>query len=511
MIDSISGSIGNLEEYCRGVLKGGLWAPENTRLFASFFGQERYWDSVGDLTASLRDDLSIHVEYPYVDRVYRDSYYSYFSSKLTEVPRNCIRVCLFNPGMDDNSFATPEGRRWLAQNYLGFFVIRPTPGANIGRSCISPLAFKRHDFEICVTRIDTWIRGLKLTCEGFPYSSQDAETMTCAETSLWALVEYFSHRYQNYTPVLPSQIHRVLADSMVERQVPSNGLSIPTLSYGLKALGFATRIYATQVFEPTVLLDLLDIYMESGIPVLTGMSNGTVGHAFLTIGKESGSNYPKGTRIGEVNGHGIYDYPNARKLIVIDDNHPPYTCLDRDANDAHYMAINAKNWKGCKIDSVIVPLYPKVYLEAFEARAYMVNQIVGSDVFDGLDSAVTVRVFLASGRSYKKYALEDAEMDPRLSLVVASIETSKLIWVAEVYRCNPNGSLSPDHMNVEGLMIVDATDPRRLPISRIIGAWGNVLSIRSQDSMLKTFVPLRPFKPFRNLRPFHSTKPNSNS
>lgn len=51
------------------------------------------------LLRALRPDLRIVVEYPYVDKVYRDSFYSYFASKSIQYPRNAIRVSLFEKGM----------------------------------------------------------------------------------------------------------------------------------------------------------------------------------------------------------------------------------------------------------------------------------------------------------------------------------------------------------------------------------------------------------------------------
>lgn len=40
----------------------------------------------------LRPELRMIVETDYVDKVYRDSYYSYFSTKLKEYGRNCLRI-----------------------------------------------------------------------------------------------------------------------------------------------------------------------------------------------------------------------------------------------------------------------------------------------------------------------------------------------------------------------------------------------------------------------------------
>ena len=44
----------------------------------------------------LRADLSVYLETQYVDKVYRDSYYRYYSAKALIYPRDCIRLSFFD-------------------------------------------------------------------------------------------------------------------------------------------------------------------------------------------------------------------------------------------------------------------------------------------------------------------------------------------------------------------------------------------------------------------------------
>ncbi len=43
----------------------------------------------------LRESVWFLIEWPYVDKVYRDSYYTYFSSKLSEYRKDCMLISLF--------------------------------------------------------------------------------------------------------------------------------------------------------------------------------------------------------------------------------------------------------------------------------------------------------------------------------------------------------------------------------------------------------------------------------
>lgn len=45
-----------------------------------------------DYFSVLIPNLAVVVEYPYVDKVYRNSYYRYYSGKAKQVSRDCIRL-----------------------------------------------------------------------------------------------------------------------------------------------------------------------------------------------------------------------------------------------------------------------------------------------------------------------------------------------------------------------------------------------------------------------------------
>ena len=58
--------------------------------------------------AKLKDTCYILAETSYVDKVYRDSYYHYYSSKLNNYKRDCIRLSLFEGEIKDGDFRQPE-------------------------------------------------------------------------------------------------------------------------------------------------------------------------------------------------------------------------------------------------------------------------------------------------------------------------------------------------------------------------------------------------------------------
>ncbi len=91
--------------------------------------------------------------------------------------------------------------------------------------------------------------GHNLTVEAYPYSSQDSETMTCAETTVWSILEYFGTRYSEYRTILPSQLISELERISQERILPSRGLDYCKVSELLKIFGFSPRLYARSALK----------------------------------------------------------------------------------------------------------------------------------------------------------------------------------------------------------------------------------------------------------------------
>src|ERR1700683_841906 len=128
--------------------------------------------TLADFFDLLKDELYSFVEYPYVDRIYRDSYYSYFSSKHNDYHRDCIRIALFEGSITAKDFRSHRSVPSLQAAFRGFIIIRPTFPSIIGRTLIDPRALKKKDFQICNCATGVSVNGIKLSVSGFPFSAQ---------------------------------------------------------------------------------------------------------------------------------------------------------------------------------------------------------------------------------------------------------------------------------------------------------------------------------------------------
>jgi hypothetical protein len=414
---------------------------------------------VTDYIKDFRDSHWFVIEHPYVDKFYRDTYYHYYSSKLGDYSRDSIRVSVFGSAVNASQFREAAEAGYLKEHYLGFFTIRPTFPSVIGRSVLSPLVFQHHNFVCCKTGFDVTANGVKFIATGFPHSSQDAETISCAETTIWSIVEYFSHKYSIYKPVLPSHINAAINRYSVERLIPSKGLSATLISYALKEFGFAVKIYARKSYG-TNFDPLLKTYIESGIPVVGAMSNNLgIGHAFNIIGREIPSPAAiDNIQITEVANNGdlnISDYYSMPlNYVFVDDNYPPYQVTTINNPSGYY---NNPKWHGCEITMFIAPLYPKIYLEADTARKLTSSFVKQFKTFGILNrSDVVMKTFLTSSRSYKEYVALKSGLNSDAQELLISTSLPKFIWVTELS--------DKDHLKQDkcfGVIILDATEPRQ--------------------------------------------------
>ncbi|MFD2573311.1 hypothetical protein ACFSUS_21900 [Spirosoma soli] len=452
----------------------------------------------------LNDSLYVFVEGPYVDRVYRDSYYHYFSTKLGSYPKHCLRLSFFSTKIDGGSFRGSVDKNSLQKHYLGFVVLRPTIPQVIGRSVLSPHALKNRNLNICVTDVPVTVNAIKLTATGFPHSSQDTETITCAETTVWALMEYFGHRYANYRPVLPSEIISVLRSQSYERQWPSKGLAVDQISFALRELGFATRIYSKQA-HGSDFYELLSCYVESGIPIAVTIDNHDgIAHALLCIGREPINASQVPTTPPRVLGRSIRIVDNdriARNFVFIDDNMPAYVKADLTLPAANYPN---EDWQRCEIDYFIVPLYGKVYLEAFEAKRLVENFLVVGPYPLPEGYELFLRFYLTSSRSYKEYVATQAGMQSELQTLILGMALPKFIWVAEL---STNELI--EHSQANGVIILDATEANVLYYKPMVfAAYQNKLFTFAEENTNATRIQainfeLTTFSIYENnLKPF---------
>lgn len=378
---------------------------------------------------TLKEDLYVFLEFPYVDKLFRDSYYNYFASSHKEVRRNSIRISFFSTPITKNDFFDNKSFEKIQSSYCGYLILRPLNGNLMGRSFISPEALQNHKFICCLTSQRSSIFGLPLEVYAFPHSTQDARMMTCAETSIWSINEYFGNKYSEYALVLPHKIHAILKNTYSQRPLPSSGLTAIQISSALQQLGYAPKMYsvARNRSNENDIFSVISDYVESGIPIVLAVQGEKFGgHAMLLIG-HANTNKSKLENLKDT----FTDAGLLRtEYVSIDDNRPPYQLLSLNKPMASYKNTT---YREAKIISAIVPLYSKMYLEAPVAKKFFntifLDEAIGYQ--NAKKSKWIVRRLLTSSRSFKKWVLETLDFPDKQKRLLQEIELPKFIWIAE--------------------------------------------------------------------------------
>lgn len=472
--------------------------------------REAYEGMLEGYFCRLKAGVQFVIEYPYVDKVYRDSYYAYFSSKRRVYQKNCIRVSVFEGEVLPEHFRSADGVAGLKDRYLGFMVLRPTIPCVIGRSVLSPCAVQQRNFLCLTGKFQTTVNAVKFEATGFPHSSQDTETLTCAETSIWALMEYFSSRYAEYKPVASSTIINVLRSQSSYRQIPSEGLTIEQIGFALREFGFGTKAYSKERYSPASFLNLLSVYVESGIPLIVAVSNrhhgGNIGHAMLIVGRSETSEEDidrlsatevEDAALAEVmknKGISIIDSADMKRdFVFIDDNYPAYQLAPLDTPTLYY---DDADWRKCEIVDFLVPLYPKAYLEGAMARKYMRELLLEELFHIPAGTELFIRLFMVSSRSYKDYLAVETSFQQDFKDVILMTPMSKFIWVGEI-----SSRKLIRQRKANGLVILDATEVEVLFNSALVACgYGDRIFYRktSGEQLVRNFLSLNEFNIFTN-------------
>jgi hypothetical protein len=406
----------------------------------------------------IKDECYYVIESPYVDKLYRDSYYQFYSSKHREYSRDSLRISVFSDEISFDDLWDVTQRDKLISLYRGFFIIRPTFPNVIGRSFIDKSALNDTNYYTCHTTLETSLNGLKLKVKGFPHARQNRENMSCAETSLWVLMEYFSERYSYYKSVLPSEIINKLNIISDERLLPSQGLNASQIAYTLKEFGFGSKSYSRDSFGDLSAIMLL--YIESGIPFIANLDNHNfienevsdedpIGHAVVVCGKEK---IELNTASWNTASDGRFHTEEIeRKVLVMDDNQSPYRLINL---KQPYADSEDPKLRHFEFSSIIVPLYPKIYLEGVQAKALAMSIVNDENLGYSYPKETVFRFLLSSSRSFKGHINGLPDLNSDIKILTLSTPMPKFVWILEIYECK---EALMEEVSC-GFVVIDATE-----------------------------------------------------
>lgn len=455
------------------------------------------------------EKITALIEDKYIDKYYRSSYYIYFAGKHSNYSRYCQRLIIFLGDYVNKVVDMSVEKN--TKDFIGSIVLRPIIGYRIGRTLLNPKYIYEDKMYVRVAKYNITVYGIRLCVDAFPFSMQDGETTSCAETTILNLVDYFCTRYAEYRLLLPEHIKEILSINSSERVIPTTGLSYNEISKLLISAGFQPIIYNKNSLTRMTLKRLLYYYIESGIPVGIGTAvNQTQHHSIICLGH--------GKIDDEMIGRKIYRYGNSKsgsiwvcdtadflnQYIVMDDEQLPYTTFSyiEDIKNNNYLQSSDTQIPNLYPEVLIVPLYKRMILDAKTAYDISISFISNKNNFEikkymsceknfgEVDNPVITRLFLASSRSFKlsmierltqmmksgKYSGKTIENIKNIRKIYSELLLPKFIWICEIYSKNTYNSKT---QNFIAQLLIDATTmAKSLPSSILMAHYQDLVLIK---------------------------------
>jgi hypothetical protein len=152
------------------------------------------------------------------------------------------------------------------------------------------------------------------------------------------------------------------------------------------------------------------------------------------------------------------------RYVVQDDNLIPYRLVQLNNPGELYQDDELKKYQ---IDSIVVPLYPKIYLEAVLAKKLFFELLKDNTLGLELQSDFIFRYYLASSRTFKNHIskLEKLGEDIKNSLLLTKMP--KFIWCGEIYD---RDEFNSNEKRAKSLILLDATEANTKSIDSLIFA-----------------------------------------
>ena len=395
-----------------------------------------------DLMDLMRNSLSptirsVLIEYPYVDKDYRSTYYGFYSKRHREYGKFCFRLHFFEDDLE-----SPEDLPKVSSGYLGSMVLRPTEVTPLGRTLLSPNAIAGFKGFVAEASFENNLMGIPLKVKTFPHIRQDTDVTVCAHAVCWMIARYYSEKYSVYPERLSFDIAQAVKDLSEGRIIPSRGLTLGQVSEVFASIGFYPEIFVKDLYDDSdFFYDLLYCYVESGIPLVGAGKE----HAVAIFGH--GPLRPATEICRDMHDSFVSARHCIDRLVINDDNRMPFFSLPGKSEPSSNRGLNALE----DVTSFIVPQYEKMYLNA-ENVLKLYPKLASGDLLEIPERQYVLRVYMTSSRSYKREIRQSSDIDVKMRQAQIELPMPKFIWVIEM--------AAPEHYDQKKCdfrWIVDAT------------------------------------------------------
>lgn len=345
----------------------------------------------------------ILIEYPYYDKDYLSTYYSYYSKLFKPMNKECYRIHIFKKDL-----------------YGGYLTLRPTVSdTKVGKSYINPMFLITEKAYIMLSNYQVNLIGNKYLVSSYPWMYQETDISVCAHVSVWSIIRYYGNKYKDYADKRMMEIVKQTPNGD-DRNIPSRGLNLIQIVNILRKNNFHPIILSKDLYLEDEFLEAVYCYLESGIPMVAALTN--INHAVSIIGHGK-INYDKlDNHIGNI----INTCELIDSIIINDDNYFPYLEIKK-RND---ISNKIQKYDLEDIDYVIVPLYDRMLLVYSDVKKRVYN-LIKSKSFEFGDKIV-IRIYMTSSKSLKENIKNCKNVNLKLKEIICRLEMPKFIFCVDI-------------------------------------------------------------------------------
>ncbi len=383
---------------------------------------------------------AIIIEYPYYEKDYLSTYYTFYSKQHYAHSKVCHRL----------HFLSGEINDLKEREYYGYISLREgIKNSKLGKTYLSPKLLLPENVKayLMLDSFSANVYGRKLYVNAFPWMRQETDVSVCAHVAMWSILRYFGNRYKAHRDTVMGEI----VDSVQNekgRKIPSHGLSPDQIVNTLDLYNFSPVLLGDEFHKLHYFINEIIAYIESGIPVVATMNRKRhaitlFGHGNVDYDRLDNDNVSflceEGTNV-------VMHSSLIQNVYAIDDNYFSYKGIDP------YIPISDKDidYALCEINYIIVPYCEKVLLgfnEIYEKFMEVVRKKAME--WEGLRIC---RIYLTSANSFKEKAADNEKMNEGLKKIIRLMDMPRFIWCIDLATVQE----SKENL-ISGRLIADST------------------------------------------------------
>lgn len=360
---------------------------------------------------------AVLVEYPYYEKDYLSTYYSFYSKQHAHHSKVCFRIHFFGELENDK------------REYYGYISLREgTKNSKIGKSYLSPklLIEQEQEAYLMLDDFSVDVYGERMYVKAFPWMRQETDVSVCAHVAMWSILRYYGNRYKGHRDTVMGEIVDMVQNDK-GRKIPSKGLTPNQIVDTLDLYNFSPILLGDEYHKLHYFVNEIIAYIESGIPVIATMNRKR--HAVTLIGHgrvDYDKLHSEMDSIKEPDSDIILHSSLITTVYAIDDNHFPYRQIDSD------VPISDKeiDYALREVNYIVIPYCERVLL-SFNEIYEKFMEIVRKKVMKW-DGGRICRIYLTSANSFKEKAAKNELMNSELKKRLLLMDMPRFIWCIDL-------------------------------------------------------------------------------